>query len=166
MKQNGSIYVSVVLAALAAYFVYQWWFNPNRMVKARLGEIAAAISVPPGEAELGRVARLAQLRKLVTDDVHISIGRSGPDLKSRDAVMAAVAAFAPPPGWNVDFVNADVAVNDDGTARAFVTADVTSRDAQTGKQTLDSREVTFSFVRLDGAWLVREAEVKDLPTTQ
>src|SRR6185312_16218059 len=109
-------------------------FNPNRMVKARLGEIAAAISVSPGETELGRVARLAQLRKLVTDDVRISIGRSGPDLKSRDAVMAAVAAFAPPPGWNVDFVNADVAVNDDGTARAFVTADVTSRDAQTGKQ--------------------------------
>jgi len=166
MKQNGSIYVSVVLAALAAYFVYQWWFNPNRMVKARLGEIATALSVPPGEAELGRVTRLAQLRKLVTDDVHIAMGRRGPDLKSRDAVMGAVAAFMPPPGWNVDFVNADVLVNADETARAFVTADVTSRDPQTGQQTLDSREVTFSFVRLGGAWLVREAEVKDLPTTQ
>lgn len=166
MKQNGSVYVSVVLAALAAYFVYQWWFNPNRMVKARLGDIAAALSVPPDEAELGRVTRLAQLRKLVTDDVHVSIGRQGPDLKSRDAVMAAVGAFMPPPGWNVDFVNADVLVNADDTARAFVTADVTSRDPQTGKQTLDSREVTFSFVRLEGAWLVREAEVKDLPTTQ
>jgi hypothetical protein len=166
VKQNGSIYVSVVLAALAAYFVYQWWFNPNRMVKARLGDIAAALSVPDGEADLGRVARLAQLRKFVTDDVHIAIGHRGPDLKSRDALMGAVAAFMPPPGWNVDFVNADVLVNSDDTARAFVTADVTSRDPQTGKQTLDSREVTFSFIRLDGAWLVREAEVKDLPTAQ
>ena len=166
MKQNGSVYVSVVLAALAAYFVYQWWFNPNRMVKARLGDVAAALSVRAGEAEVGRLARLAQLRKLVADDVHVAIGRQGPDLRSRDAVMAAVAAFMPPPGFNVDFVNADVLVNSDDTARAFVTADVTSRDPQTGKQTLDSREVTFSFVRLDGAWLVREAEVKDLPATQ
>jgi len=167
MKQNGSIYVAVVLAALAGYFVYQWWFNPNRMVKARLGDIATALSIPADEPELGRVTRIAQLRKLVTADVHVVIGKHGPDLQSRDAVIGAIAGFtAPQSGWNVDFVNADVAVNSDGTARAFVTADVTSMDPQTGKQTLDSREVSFSFVRQDGDWLVRDAEVKDLPTTQ
>ena len=64
MKTNGSIYVAVVLAALTGYFVYQWWFNPDRMVKARLGDIAAVLSIPANEAELGRVTRLAHLRKL------------------------------------------------------------------------------------------------------
>jgi len=166
MKQNGSMYVAAVLIALVAYFVYQWWFNPNRMVKARLGDIAAAVSIPPNEAELARVGRIAQLRKLVTADVHVTLGTHGADLQSRDAVIGAAAGFtAPPGGWNVDFVNADVAVSGDGTARAFVTAEVTSRDVQTGSQTQDSREVTFSFVKQDGAWLVREAEVKDLPKT-
>jgi len=63
----------------------------------------------------------------------------------------------------VDFVDADVRVNSDETARAYVTADVTTRDPETGKQTLDSRDVTFSFVKRDGDWLVSEAQVKDLP---
>jgi len=166
MKKNGSVYVVVVLAALVTYFVYQWWFNPNRIVKARLGDIAAALSIPANEAELGRVTRLAQIRKLVAADVHVMIGKKGPDLQSRDAVMGAVAGFRPPAGgWNLDFVNADVKVNSDDTARAFVTADVTTTDPQTGKQTLDSREVEFLFVKQDGDWLVRDAEVKDLPTT-
>ena len=163
MTKNGSIYVGAVFVALIGYFVYQWWFNPNRMVKARLGEIAATISVPPNEAEIGRVTRLAQLRKLVAADVHVVIGRSGPELRSRDAVMGAFAAFTPPPGgWNVDFGDADIRVNADDTARAYVTADVTTKDPQTGKQTLDSREIRFSFVRQDGTWLVNDAEVKDL----
>ena len=167
MKKNGSIYVVVVLAALTGYFVYQWWFNPNRMVKARLGEIAAALSAPADEAELGRVTRLGQLRKLATADVHVAIGKSGQDLQSRDAVLGAIGAFRPPPGgWSLDFADTDVVVNSDDTARAYVTADVTTKDPQTGRQTLDSREVRFSFVRQDGGWLVREAEVRDLPKAQ
>ncbi len=167
MKTNGSIYVALVLAALAGYFVYQWWFNPNRMIKARLGDIAAALTIPDNEPELGRVTRLAQLRKLATEDVHVRIGRSASELTSRDMVMAAASSFtAPRGGWNVDFVDADVLVNEDDTARAFVTADVTTRDPDTGRQTLDSREVAFSFVRRDGEWLVRDAEVKELPKAQ
>jgi len=167
MKTNGSVYVAVVLAALTGDFVYQWWFNPNRMVKARLGEIAEALSIPADEAELGRVTRLAQLRKLATADVHVRIGTAGLDLTSRDAVLAAMGAFAAPPGgWNVDFVDADVLVNSEQTARAYVTADVTTRDPGTGQQTLDSRDVVFSFVNDGGDWLVSEADVKDLPKAQ
>jgi hypothetical protein len=66
----------------------------------------------------------------------------------------------------VDFVDADVRVNSDETARAFVTAEMTTMDPQTGRQTLDSRDVSFSFVRQNGDWLVSEADVKELPKTQ
>lgn len=166
MKANGSVYVSLVFVALIGYFVYQWWFNPNRVVKARLGDIAAALSAPANEAEIARVTRLAQLRRLATANVHLRVGKSGADLATRDAVLAAIATFkAPPDGWNVDFVDADVLVNSDETARAYVTADLTTRDPRTGKQTLDSRDVTFSFVKQDGEWLVSDTEVKDLPKT-
>jgi hypothetical protein len=41
MKSNGSVYVAVVLAVLAGYFTYQWWFNPRRTIKRQLGELAA-----------------------------------------------------------------------------------------------------------------------------
>src|SRR5207302_6044866 len=111
VRKNGSIYVGAVFVALMGYFVYQWWFNPHRMVKARLGQIAATLSIPANEADIGRVTRIAQLRKLVTPDVHVIVGRSGPDLRSRDAVMGTFAAFtAPPGGWNVDFGDADIVV--------------------------------------------------------
>jgi hypothetical protein len=164
VKTNGSVYVAIVLAALTGYFVYQWWFNPNRMVKARLGDLAAVLTVPANEMELGRVTRLAQLRKFATADVHVRVGKNGADLTSRDEVLGALGAFTPPPGgWNVDFVDADVRINSDGTARAYVTADVTTRDPATGQQTLDSRDVTFSFVKQDGDWLINQADVKDLP---
>ena len=163
MKTNGSVYVAAVFAALVAYFVYQWWFNPHRIVKAKLGVIAAAVSLPQSEQEIDRIARLARLRSLATSDLRVKLGTTGMDLTSRDAVLGAISALMPPPGgWNVDFVDTDVRVESDDTARAYVTADVTTRDPQTGRQTLDSREVTLSFVKQDGEWLVRAAEVKDL----
>jgi hypothetical protein len=163
VKTNGSIYVAAVFAALIGYFVYQWWFNPNRMVKSKLGDIAAALSIPANEQEIDRIARLARLRALATSDVHVKVGSKGADLTSRDAVLAAIAVLNPAGGWNVDFVDVDVRVNADDTARAFVTADVATKDPQTGQQTLDSRDATLSFVKQNGEWLVREAEVKDLP---
>ena len=165
MKTNGSVYVALVVAALAGYFTYQWWFNPNRMIKTRLGDVAMALSIPGDEAEFGRLARLAQLRKLATPEIHVRVGKSGPDLASRDAVLAALSAWpAPPGGRNIDFLDVDVKVNSDGTARAFVTAEASTHDPNSPRQTLDSREVTFSLVKQDGEWLVSEAEVKDLPT--
>lgn len=165
MKKNGSIYVAAVFAALIGYFVYQWWFNPNRQVKARLGEIAAALSIPADEGELGRVARLAQLRKFVTTDVHVRIGREGADITSRDGALAAAGSFRPAGGWNLDFVDVNIRVNADDTARAFATAEATTKDPRTATQTLDARDVSFLFVKQDGDWLVKEAEVQDLPKT-
>jgi hypothetical protein len=163
MRSNGSTYVSVVFALLIAYFSYQWWFNPHRAVKRRLGELAATLSVPVNETDLGRVTRLAQLRGYLADNVHVRAGRSQPELSSRDAVMAAVGGWTPPTGWNVDFVDTDVKVDSDSTARAFVTADMTTRDPQTGEQALDSREAQLSMAYLDGEWLVNDVDVKEPP---
>jgi hypothetical protein len=163
MRSNGSTYVSVVFALLIAYFSYQWWFNPHRAVKRRLGELASTLSVPANETDLGRVTRLAQLRGYLADNIHVRAGRSQHELVSRDAVMVAVSGWTSPAGWNVDFVDADVKVDSDSTARAFVTADMTTRDSQTGEQALDSREARLSMTYLDGQWVVNDVDVKDPP---
>ena len=163
MKANGSVYVTVVFAALVGYFSYQWWFNPHRAVKRRLGNLAATLSVPAGEAELGHVARLAQLRRYLADSIHIRAGRSFPELSSRDAVMAAVGGWTPPGGCNVDFVDVDVTVDSDTVARAYVTVDMTTRDPKTGQQTLDSREARLAMVKQEGEWVVSEVDAKDPP---
>jgi hypothetical protein len=167
MKSQGSIYVSVVLAALAGYFVYQWWFNPNRIIKQRLGEVASALSAPAAEEDIARLARLARLRRYLDDRIHVRVGRGGPEFSSRDEAIGAAAGWkAPSGGRNVDFVDVDVRVNSDGTARAFVTAEVTSPDPETGQPTVDSREVAFSLGKRDGDWLIGEAEIKDPPKAQ
>jgi len=164
MKSQGSIYVSLVLAALTGYFVYQWWFNPNRIVKQRLGEVAEALSAPAAEEDIARLARLARLRRYLDDRLHVRIGRAGPEFHSRDEVIGAAGAWkTPSDGWNVDFVDVDVRVYSDGTARAFVTAEMTTRDPQTGQPTVDSREVAFLLEKKQGDWLIREADSKDPP---
>jgi hypothetical protein len=163
VKSNGSIYVTVVFAVLVGYFSYQWWFNPHRVVKRRLGELAETLSVPASESDLGRVARLAHLRRYLADNVRIRAGRSAPELSSRDAVMAAVGGWTPQAGWNVDFVDVDVTVDSETAARAYVTADMTTRDSGTGQQTLDSREAALSMVNQDGEWVISEVDVRELP---
>jgi hypothetical protein len=163
MKANGSIYVSMVFAVLIGYFSYQWWFNPHREIKRRLGQIAVTLSIPANETDLGRVARLAQLRQYLANEVRVRAGRSGPEFSSRDAVVAAASGWTPAGGWNVDFVDVDVKVDSNDAARAYVTVDTTMRDPETGQQTLDSREAQLALAQEDGEWLIREVDVKDPP---
>ena len=83
MKSSGTIYVGATFALLAAYFSYQWWFNPSRALKRQMGEVAAALSVPAGESDVARIARLAQLGRHLADNVRVRAGDA--EISSRDS---------------------------------------------------------------------------------
>jgi hypothetical protein len=85
MKSSGTIYVGATFALLAAYFSYQWWFNPSRALKRQMGEVAAALSVPAGESDVARIARLAQLGRHLADNVRVRAGDA--EISSRDAIL-------------------------------------------------------------------------------
>lgn len=162
MKSTGTAVASVCFAALIAFFVYQWWFNPTRAVQRRLSEIAAALSVPDNEAAVARVARAAQLRKYLAPDVQVRMGPS--EIVSRDQIVGAVAAFAPAPGgWNIQFVDVQVRVNHttNADADAYMTVEVNSHDPRTGQPTVDAREAAATMKKIDGEWVVATAETKD-----
>ena len=162
MNKNGTAVASVCFAALAAFFVYQWWFNPTREVQRRLNDVAAALSVPDAEAPMARVTRAAQLRKYLAGDIRVRTGSS--ELTSREQILGAVAAFAPPPGgWNVQFVDVQIRVNHDtnADADAYMTVEINSRDPQTGQPTVDAREAAVTLKKLDGEWVVATAETRD-----
>jgi len=161
---NGSKYVVAIFAILAAYLVYQWWFNENRIIKRRLGEVASTLSAPESETPVERLARLARLRRFVDENGRVSLGRTQ---YSRDEAIGAAAAWQlPPGGWNVDFADVDVRVSSDDSARAFATAEMTTRDTQTSQpQSLGSVEVTFTLAKKSGEWLITEAGVKRPATT-
>jgi len=161
---NGSKYVVAIFAILAAYFVYQWWFNDNRIIKRQLGELAAALSARENETQVERLARLAKVRRFVDDGARVSLGTTQ---YSRDEAIGVAAAWQlPPGGWNLDFADVDVRVSADNSARAFATAEMTTRDVQTSQpQSLGSAEVTFSLAKKGGEWLITQADVKRPATT-
>src|SRR5215212_6532536 len=96
MRSNGSVYVAVVFAALFGYFGYQWWYNPSRSVKQRLGQVAGALSVPEAETEVTRLARLARLRGYLAEDLRVRVGAE--EISSRDAALTMAAGWKPAPG--------------------------------------------------------------------
>jgi hypothetical protein len=155
---NGSKFVVGVFGLLAAYFVYVWWFSPARAVKRQLGGLAATLSVPANESDVARVARIAQLRHYLADNIHLTMGRGDVEIASRDAVLGAVAAMRPPAsGWDVRFVDVQVTVDSETEARAFMTVEVRSEDARTGERTLDAREARLTLANRAGAWVITTA---------
>jgi len=163
MKSNGSIYVAVVIAALAGYFTYQWWFNPARAIKRRLGEVAAALSVPAPDSDIARIERLAQLRNFLADDVRIEF-RGAQPIETRDAVLAIVGSFRPAPGGvDVNFIDTQVNVESAAQGRAYLTVEVTTPDRQTGERTVDRRDATVTLVRRADQWVITNAELTQPP---
>jgi hypothetical protein len=161
IKSNGSMYVAVVVAALAGYFTYQWWFNPRRAITRQLGELAATLSVPAESPDdVDRIARIARLRNYFAPDVRVTLATSAPAvLTSRDALLATIGSWTPPPGGaEVSFVDVQVALDSRTTAHAYMTVEIESRDPNTGQPAFDTREATVGLAERDGAWVVTAAE--------
>jgi hypothetical protein len=163
MKANGSVYVAVVFAVLAGYFTYQWWFNPSRAVKRRLGEVAATLSVPLQEPEVNRIARLARLREFLAPDIRLKIGDVSQELASRDTVLALVGGLRPATSVDVRFTDTQVFMDADAAAHAYMRVDVITPDPQSGQPSIDSRDASVGLGRIDGEWVVTTAELKPPP---
>jgi hypothetical protein len=165
MRTNGSVYVAAVFTLLVGYFAYQWWFNPSRAVKRRLGEVAAALSATSAEGEVDRLARLARLRRFLAPDIRVRAGDPPYDIASRDAVLALVGGFRPATdSFEVRFTDAQVFVDAESAAHAYMTVEVLTPDRQSGQPTIDSRYASVGLAKVDREWLITTAELKPNPT--
>ena len=163
MRKNGSVYVAVVFALLFGYFAYQWWFNPSRAVKRRLGEVAAALSMPADEAQAARLARLARLRHYLADNVQVTAAGQDRKLTSRDEALAVAAAWKPSPnGGDVHFADLRITLESKESARVYLTVEVTTPDPQ-GRPSIDARDATVALLLRHGQWIVTEADAKEPP---
>ncbi len=161
MRSQGSIYVGVVFAALIGYFTYQWWFNPTRDVKRRLGDVAESLSVTPNEKDIDRLARLAKLRRYLASDIRVRIG-AAPEIASREMALGVVSGVRPAGGWDVAFADVQIVMESKTTAHAFVSVEVTTRDLQ-DQPSMDSRDASINLAKQDGEWVITQAEAKELP---
>jgi hypothetical protein len=140
--------------------LFKWWPSDERAIRRELDAIADALTVPPTDTELSRVARLAELRNHFAPDVRVRFGRQ--DVVSRDALMGLASRWAPPPGGIfVEFVDPTIAVGDDATAQVYLTVKVSTIDARTTEPTVDAREADIGFAKIEGDWLVTSVEARE-----
>ena len=156
---KGSVYVSLVFGLLIFYLGYQWWFNPSRALKRQMGEVAAVLSVPAGEPDMARIARLAQLRRHLADNIRIRAGSA--EISPRDAILGAVSAWKPPAGGiDVQFVDTQVFIDSETTARAYMSVEVATPDPRGGQPTVDRQDTSVQLEKRDGQWVITTVESK------
>ena len=152
----------IAVTAVATYFAYQVWFNPARALKRQMGEIAAALSVPAGESETSRLARLARLRRYLAEDVRVRAG--GSEITSREAILAAMNAWKPPAaGIDVQFVDTQVFIDSETAARAYMSVEVATPDPRGGQPTVDRHDTSVRLDKRGGEWVITTVESKEPP---
>lgn len=155
-------FVFFVIFVAFAFFLWRWWTSDERVIRSRLRDIAAIVSVPARDSDLGRITRVAQLRHYLADDIRISAGSEA--IVSRELVLAAFGRWTPfQGGVTVEFVDVHVAVNPDRLgANVDLTARMTGGSPQGGEPTVDAQEVRLDWRRADGEWVVSEARTEPI----
>lgn len=169
--RSAAALVAIVLAVTAGC---RWWASDERAVRKQLSVIAQSLTVKAKEGDLDRLARLARLRKALAPDIRVSSGPVEPEVApgrgagmlqeivGRDAIVALVGQWTPPAGgMKVELVDLDVKVGDSGAvAEVRGTAKITLRDAS-GQKTIDAREMTARFAKVEGEWVVTGAHPEE-----
>lgn len=135
--------------------------SEERAIRNELSGIAETLSVPASDGDLGRLARVASLRKALAPDVQVSTGviprpgaQTPSEISGRDGVLALVGRWSPPPGGvRVEFVDMQVTLDASRTnAQVYCTVQLTSGTSD--KPIVDARELTLGVSRIDGEWLI------------
>ena len=150
-------------AAVAAVFVaWKWWTSDERVIRRRLADVAEIVSVPSHDSDLGRLARVARLRRYLAENVRVAAGNS--QVASRELVLAAASQWTPfPGGVTVEFLDVHVNVDADRLgADADLTAKITATSPQPGDETVDAQEVRVALRKIGGEWLISEARTEPI----
>jgi hypothetical protein len=155
----GTVVLSLVTAVVVAALVYVFWPNQERIIRARLIDIASILTVPANEADLPRMERVAHLRDYLASDIHVRYGSQ--EATTRDMALGALIQWGRfPDGVKVEFVDVQVTLDPSRAtaASAYLTAKITGRDS------VDAREADVRLTRSDGKWIVSGAETRETLT--
>jgi hypothetical protein len=160
-QYSGTVVAAVLLAIMVAGIVYRYWPSDEREIRRHLSNLAEALSVPGAESDVARLTRIAATREYFAPDVRIRVGSE--QIGSRDALIAAIGRWTPPPGGvAVEFVDVTVALADDHSyADVTLTAKVASTNIQTGEATVDVQGAAVQMRDADGDWVITTVEPRE-----
>jgi hypothetical protein len=156
---RGAWAATLVLLGVIAWLA--WGMRPtdaNRIAR-RLERIAADASAAPRESAVDRLARAARLATALTTDARLEFGEGAPAVEGREAIVALASRAVPGEGpARLSFVDVGITVGEGRlAARATMTAKLVTRDAQSGGDLVDAREVETDWVKQDGEWRITRA---------
>ncbi len=148
------------VAVAVAVTAWQLWPSEARRVRRKLDALASVVNERPHDG-LGQIARAAQLAQFFTEDVVIDPGRGAGPIHGRERLLALVSR-APNDGdpFRLAFVDVSVELPGADAATAHLTATLSSRDADTGAENVDAREVELQFRRTDD-WRISRITLVD-----
>jgi hypothetical protein len=151
-----ALLTAVVVVGLV---VRNFFAGDRRQIQRQIDALSEVASVSPAETGIERLARASRLGAFFTDDVMIRTSQSEASfVGGRQAVMAlagqTAAAYGP---MSVEFADVQIGITDPSTAAVYVTATITGNRPQGGL--LETREVSATFKKVNGEWLISQAEV-------
>jgi hypothetical protein len=150
--------LSAVLVLLVVAAVW-WWPTDRRRIAAASGELAEAMSIPPSEPDLARVARVARLSRLLAPDFRLVNSPGGRAIvESRDATIGLAAKLRPPRGVQVTVGDLDLEI-DGATARARTVVTLREPGANGSTESTQSRMVALGWTK-DDTWTLSEVSIE------
>lgn len=154
--------VLAIVVAIVAYVAWTMWPSEEGRIRARLDELAGAVSFGPETrgSDVARLARIAGLRRFFAPDLYVDVGDPYPPIEGRDALLGMVAKGGlPPRDVTVRFVDVHVTLDpDEAQATAYLTAEASSQ-TDDGAREIDARELELTLQKMNDEWVVTRVQV-------
>ena len=147
-----------IFAVIASLTIWELRADEARAVRARIDAATAALTPPPGEADVQRIVRIGGLAKLLAPDVAVAPELGGPEVRGRETVAGLAAQLSATTGIRKVSVRDATITFDDTKIRATVAArlDITTADRPEPRED-DAEPVTIELRKIDGEWLISKA---------
>lgn len=144
--------LACAVALLVAVLAFWYWPTDRRRIIAAGRELARVASIPAAEADLGRVARVAALSRLLAPGVQL-VGPTGRVvIDGREPALGLATRMRPRRGLAVTIADLDPVFTDEGlTATSRTVVKLREPGADGGADSVDEREVETTWTKGD-AW--------------
>lgn len=148
-----------ILAALGYWLWTVFFPNPEKLIRARIQEIAKLASFASNEGSLAKISNAQKLSSYVAENVEIHVEfqrRTDSVYTGRDEILkACVAARNMATALSVEFPDIEIVVH---PGEQSATAEVTMRAQLHGERDYIIQELKIDFVKIEGDWLITRAE--------
>jgi hypothetical protein len=152
---------AVAATALALWAWHMWWPSDERAIRRRLDTLAATVNEPVPDG-LGTVTRAAEIGSYFTDSVTIDLGPGSTPIQGREPLIALATRMpSGAGGYTLQFDEVAVAVSGGSSADVTCAATLRRRNATTGEQSIDARELQLGLVKADGVWRIARVTALD-----